>query len=318
MRKFFIPFLLILGFQTAVIAQEKVYMSYFETINMNKDYQYSTSKLLKMYIDNVGKYEIILSKRDSNLVIETKEQAQEKAKALHANHFITGELNRSGETVIVSVSLFKTEDGSKEWGIMQKASSPNDLDPIMQKIASGLNVKDPKSTEGDIYNVTNYESKELNKMTATTAWGFEVGGGAGSLHAVSNHPAGFSALYSGDLRTAIIDVKGSLYFSDISMGNICLHVNVPLTQKRNSFLVSGGLGYGYTNLQKKFENSYNNMVNETLSNSGLTAFAGGGYILNRNASITMRFTANGFFSMYTIDNSYPFGVLIGMSVSFNK
>jgi hypothetical protein len=315
MKKIHLTFAIILGSAFGLFAQEKIYMSFFETINMNKDYQYATSKLLKTYVDLGNKYEIILSQHDTNLVVETKDQALAKAKAMNINHVLMGELNRTGETVIVSLTMYKTIDGTKEWGSMQKASKPDDLDPIMQKIASGLNTKVDGAVDGDIYNVTEYESKELNKMKATTYYGVEVGGGVSSLHAKNNFPAGFCAIYSGDLRTVIIDVKGSMYFGDVQMYDLSLHANFPLTTKRNTPFLSSGLGYGSTILKKyKYVSIYD--YNKNWNASGLTFFAGGGYILNRNSDINLRFNANGFFSMYKIDNSFPCGVLIGMSLFF--
>jgi hypothetical protein len=282
---------------------------------MNKDYQYSTSRLLKTYVDLGSKYELILSAHDTNIVVETKDQALVKAKALQCSHFLMGEMNRTGETVIVSVTMYKVADGSKEWGTLQKASNPDDLDPIMQKIANSLNTKVEGQQNGDIYNVTDYESKELNKMTATTFYGVEIGGGVSNLHAKNNFPAGFSALYSGDLRTVIIDVKGSFYFGDVQMIDISLHANLPFSNKRNTPFVSGGLGYGATELNK-YRNIDPNAFSNTLDASGLTLYAGGGYIVNRNSDINLRFNANAFFSMYKIDNTFPVGVLVGMTILF--
>jgi len=299
-----------LGFIACVvsaIAQEKVYMPFFEVINMNKNYQYASSKLLKTYVDQGNKYEIVFPERDTNLVYESKDQAMMKAKSMGINHIIIGTLNRTGETVVISIVMYKVADGSKEWSALEKANGPDDLDPIMQKLATSMNISSDNSQKDDIYNVTSYESKELNKMKATTFYGLEIAGGSSSIHAKNNCPAGFSILYSGDLRTVIFDAKLGMYFSDVDMLNLSLHANFPLTNKRNTPFLSSGLGYGSTSLD------YHEIHEQS---SGLTVFAGGGYILNRTSDINLRLNANGFFSMYKIDDSFPVGILIGMSIFF--
>jgi TolB-like protein len=100
-------------FCIAANAQEKIYMPYFEVINMHSDYQTSSTRLLKTYIELENKSELVLPKKDTSLFSETKEQALEKAKSLNISHVLIGELNRMGETVIVSVTLYKTETGEK-------------------------------------------------------------------------------------------------------------------------------------------------------------------------------------------------------------
>jgi hypothetical protein len=185
----------------------------------------------------------------------------------------------------------------------------------MQTIANSLNTKADGAQNDDIYNVTDYESKELNKLKSSTFYGIEVGGGVSNLHAKNNFPAGFCALYSGDLRTVIIDIKGSMYFGDVQMYDLSLHANFPLSNKRNTPFLSSGLGFGTTYLLK-YRNINPNDYSTSLNSTGLTLFAGGGYILNRNSDINVRFNANAFFSMYKIDNTFPFGVLIGMTLLF--
>ena len=97
-----------------IFAQEKIYMPLFEAINLKKDFQYSTSHLLKIYINNENKYELILPLNDSTFHKETKDQAIAKAKEMKIPHVLVGELNKLGNAVIVSVSMFKTETGEKE------------------------------------------------------------------------------------------------------------------------------------------------------------------------------------------------------------
>lgn len=301
-------------FCIAANAQEKIYMPYFEVINMHSDYQTSSTRLLKTYIELENKSELVLPKKDTSLFSETKEQALEKAKSLNISHVLIGELNRMGETVIVSVTLYKTETGEKEWNTIQKALSPNDLDPIMQKIAYSINNRNAKNNSGeDINTVTDYNSKELNKMNANTYWGIEIGGGT-TFFNTNNTPAGFGILYSGDLRNIIFDIKGSMYFSDVSLYNLSVHIYYPFLNKKSSPIAGGGLGYGITTMKTSVANPY--YLESLDTGSGLTFFAGGGYIFNRTSNINIRINANVFYSLYEVDNIRPSGFLLGIAVFF--
>ena len=113
-----IPAILYL-FCNGINAQEKIYMPYFEVINMHPDYQNSITHLLKTYLEAENKTELILPIKDTSYYSETKEQAFAKAKSLNINHVMIGELNRVGETVVISISLNKTENGEKEWNSIQ-------------------------------------------------------------------------------------------------------------------------------------------------------------------------------------------------------
>jgi len=174
--------------------------------------------------------ELILPEKDTSYYRESKDQAIAKAKSLNIGHILLGELNRLGETVVISVSLYKADNGEKEWNIILKALSPDDIDPIMQKVADNLNNQNSINETDDIYNVTDYNSRQLNKITANTYWGIEIGGGASFFNVPNKFPAGFGLVYSGDLRSIIFDIKGSMYFSDVNLYNLSVQINYPLIQ----------------------------------------------------------------------------------------
>lgn len=311
MKRIFLILETLIFFSLIIHAQEKIYMPYFEVINMHTDYQNSVTRLLKTYLEAANKTELILPNKDTGYYRETKEHAISSAKAQNIHHVLIGELNRVGETVIISISMFNSENGEKEWNTIQKALSPDDIDPIMQKISNNINNRNLPNNSEDIYNVTDYNSKQLNKMIANTYWGVEIGGGATFINIKNNFPAGFGLVYSGDLRTIIFDIKGSMYFSDVNIYNINVQVDYPLTNKISSPFIGGGLGYGYTTIKKDGQNNYS-----FYDGNGLTLNAGAGYIINRTSNINLRVHANLFFSLYQVNNINPSGILIGVTVLF--
>jgi hypothetical protein len=307
--------ILILGiayfFCNNINAQEKIYMPYFTVINMHTDYQNAAAHLLKTYLEAENKTELILPVKDTSYYNESKEQAIAKAKSLNINHILMGELNRVGETVVISISMYKAENGEKEWNTIQKAIGPDDLDPIMQKISDNINNRNSLNNSEDIYNVTDYNSRQLNKIAANTYWGIEIGGGATFINTSNKFPAGFGIVYSGDLRSIIFDLKGSMYFSDVNLYNLSVQINYPLINKISSPFIGGGLGYGFSTIKKDIPDIYN-----YYSGNGLTLYAGAGYIINRTSNINVRLNANLFFSLYRVNNVNPSGILFGVMVLF--
>ena len=313
MKKIILSLAIFGFFCLGAMAQEKVYMPYFEVINMHKDYQKTATRLLKMYFDAGTKMSVVVPANDSTYFKETKEQSLAKAKSLNINHVLIGELNRVGETVIVSVALYKTESGDKEWSAIQKAQNPDDLDPIMQKLAASIADRSTLTESDNIYNVTDYNSKQLNKMNATTYFGLEIGGGPVNIGNTTKFPAGFSAIYSGDLRTLLFDIKGSLYFSDIHIAALSVNVNYPLYSKTATPYFGGGLGFGTTDLDM---NSSPLTPNENYSGNGLILYANAGYIFTRTSNINLRLNGSFFVSTYQVNHSLPIGFTLGLAVLF--
>lgn len=288
-------------------AQEKFYMPYFEVINIHQDYQIAVTRLLKLYLEENNQSQLFLQATDSIIKTQTKEEALAYAKSQNIPHVFIGELNRVGNTVIVTLSMYYTESGAKEWSTIQKALNPDDLDPIMQKIAFGINNRHTNENAENIYNVTDYNAKELNKMNASTNFGIEIGGGPVFLNAENPFPAGFSLMYSGDMRDLIFDVKGSLYFSDVRLSNFSLIINYPLSKAPTTPYFNGGIGFGAS--------AYTDKTNaKEYRGNGLSFYGGAGYMFNRTSNISLRINADLFFSAYELNRTYPAGIMLGIIV----
>ena len=178
MKKSFLLLTLIFALFTTTLAQEKIYFPFFELINVHQEYQYSTSKLLKTYTDNAGKYQILLPARPSegNQYVESYTQTWENARNIGARYFMTGEMNALQEVMIVSVSLYNTADGQLIWSDLLKAATLDDLDPILILLSKSIGTKYKASELEDIYSVSEYDSNELKKKEANTSFGIFLGG----------------------------------------------------------------------------------------------------------------------------------------------
>ena len=203
-----------------------------------------------------------------------------------------------------------------------KPGNPDDIDPVMTIMASSLGSDKDKSAD-DIYNVTDYESRELNKVEANRYFGLTVGGGYTFLPNVTkDNPAGFGIMGCYDSRNVIFDLKGEFYFSDVNIYYLGLDALYPLTRNKNTPFIGGGLGWGGI---KATENTtgysyYYPPYQEPpqYSGSGLLFSAGGGYIINRNSNISMRFSGEIMVPAFTVNNSLPVSIMIKITLLIGR
>lgn len=296
-----------LTFSIQLFAQEKIYLSYFEAVNVHEDYSKACVNLLKIYLENENVTVVIPGQSD---VLETIDESKEAARSQGLKYVLTGSITGVGDNAVVSVKLVNLDSDNIEWSTVQKTANPSDLDPILSKIAKSLINRSEIAEAEDIYNVTNYDSKQLNKKTATTGWGVEVLGGVSFMDTPNRFTSGFGVLYSGDLRDYIFDVKGFICPGDNFMGSINILINKPLWNKSSTPFVGGGIGYGASSVLAGSDYLVNN------SGNGLCAYLGGGYIFTRTSDINLRINLNAFACGYEINNQYPTGLLMGISVVF--
>jgi hypothetical protein len=296
-------------FGNHIMAQlPKVFLPMLETINLKKDFQYSTSKLLKSYIENANRYQVVMQEiSDSAVVLSDQlELVKAKAKEKVATYFITGSLNRLGETVIVNINLYETESLRKVWFDQLKAFTPDDLDPVLQRFGANIGSVNKAATNDDIYSVTAQESKTLQKKETNNYFGVGL---IGAALFESNLPlmSGLSAAWSFDARNYIFDIRPSWSFSNIrDVYSLSLEMAKPIKNTGNTPYYGGGLSFSrtaYSYDPNNYSSSYSGST--YASGYGLMLLVGGGYIFNRTSSVSLRVSANyfqGFYDVKSTDN----------------
>ena len=204
---------------TIAQSQDKVYMPFFQIENMHWEYQISAAKIFRTYVNINNKYSLILPEtKDTIYPKESFHQTITNAKSAGAKYFIIGEMNALNDVMIISMTLYTTADSNKVWTDMLKARTPDDLDPILQRLAKNIGTDKKASVDGDIYSVTNYDSKPLSKVNTNVNFGVAISGAYCFVNKVSNNtPAGFGLLASYDARDVIFDLQGDFLFGNIKM-----------------------------------------------------------------------------------------------------
>ena len=300
-------------FSTISYSAEKVYMPFFELINVHSDYQYSVARLFKNYVDEQGKYILIIPQKADTLVEQSHiDVIRENAKANDCQYFIIGDMNRIGETVIISVSMYKTENNQLIWKDRLKANTPDDIDPILQKLSRAIGTEQKAAEDGDIYIVTSYESQQLKQVHSTSAFGLSIGGALMMSKPFIDEPfsGGGGVFWSYDVRTILFEVDAQTYFlGNFSVGHLSIDVYKPFFSESNTPFLGGGLGFGYTTGETKMQGS------------GMMLFAGGGYIFGRSADVGLRVRAQYMLGAFKVDNpekSLPHGFMLNMELYFGR
>ena len=321
MRK--IPVLLLAAAALAVssFSAEKVFMPFFELINVHPDYQYSTARLFKGYVDEAGRYELIIPERQDSVARQPASDAVRKeAQARGCAFYLIGDLNRIGETVIFNVALYSAKDGARVWGDKLKASTPEDLDPILQKVARAVGSGEKAAADGDIYSVTSYEGRELRQVRVRNAFGVAVGGmlfTPGLLTGESwDDPfiGGLGLIWTYDARSILFELDGETYFTGrkTEFSSVSISAFKPFASSRLTPFAGGGLGLGNVSTESG---------GETVEEAGLLAHVGGGFIFNRTSNVQLRAQVRyqvGLFKMDDPVGDLPRGVLMRMELAFGK
>lgn len=305
---------------------ERVYLPFLEMINVHADYQYSSARLLKNYMDEQNRYTLIIPERADSLVrVPSFDKVRAEAKNLNCSYFIIGDMNRVGETVIISVTMYSTVEGTMVWTDRLKASTPDDIDPILQKIARSIGTMEKAAGDGDIYSVTNYQSQQLKQVRATSAFGISLGGAMFFSGAKDDDPfsGGGGVFWTYDAREFLYDIDAKLYFlGDSYLIQGSLNAYHPFFAENNTPFLGGGIGIGHSSYKlETTTDEWGNSNNRFSDGSGIIFYIGGGYMFGRSSNVGMRIHAKYFIGAYKMNNpdkSMPHGLLINFEIFFGK
>ncbi len=301
-------------------AAEKVCMPFFELINVHSDYQYSTARLFKSYVDEVGKYELVIPQRSEPLDQPPLSEVRSKALQEGCAYYLIGDMNRISESVIISVALYGTEDGKRIWSDKLKAANPGDLDPIFQRLARALGTRNKAAHDEDIYSVTSFDQRNPRKVNVTNSFGLAIGGAVFTPGLLVGDPwndpfaAGFGIVWAYDARTVLfeVDAQGYALGRNSALGMIGMSAFKPIGMNKVAPFFGGGLGLGFAETRYAGEKS---------QGSGLMAHVGAGVILNRTSTVQLRLQTRyviGLYSMEEPRGGMPRAVLMRMELGFGK
>jgi hypothetical protein len=311
--------ILLIGIFISTNAQSNLFVTHFEVIGLHESYKESVSNVFIGYLLKNNKYKLTF-KDDLNIDFSIND-LQQKAKAENCEYFIKSNLNALGELIIVSVSLYETENLNLIWSDILKAKTIEDIDPILYRFSKIIGTEFTANDESDIYDVSEYESDELKRYEANSNIGIFIGGAYTFMQDVEqNASEGFGLILSYDTRDYLLEAKGELFFSDINHYSFSIDILNPIYIKRNTPFYGFGLSFGGTSVDFKEKYTYNYYADYDVvsySKGGLILEAHAGYIFNRNSNVNLRLNVSPFLSLYEVKDKTPYGVKFYVSLFFD-
>lgn len=326
--KTYLSLLFLLIFQLS-LAQKVAYFPGFELINMeaSNGLQYSTSKLIKSYIEDNHDYTILLDERigaEDYLGREPLSTSVAKATEMNARYFMTGEIHFLQGIYIISLGVYETATGEQMWHDMAKGAAEQDLDPLLSRLGRSFFTNRTAKTDIEIDEVTEYDQQgvELAQIKVNHFVGVMLGGKAIPNESILS---GFGLAYTYDASTFLFNFDFELFPSSslsinhrspdrtLHSGNVSLGVTYPLSRKRTTLYINGGMEYGYTQIN---DSQYD--IEYRTSQAGIGAYFGGGLMINRNSTVNLRIFTAVSVPFYQVDDTNVTGIKFGIVTSFAR
>jgi len=320
----------------SVIASERVYMPLFELTNIHGDYQFATSKLFQRYAEKEGRYEVVIpAQTDTVQTLPSKADVQKTAERKGCTKFILADLTRLGETVVVTLSLYGTQSGKLLWSDAMKAAGPNDLDPILERMAKNIGTNNTASKTEDIYTVTQKEETKLRKKRVNKSFGFGILGFTMINKPGPQFQPGLELFWSYDSRNIFFQIDGSFNFYsdtedysyeyygekrkisvDETLANLSLGLSAyyPIFDSDITPFLGGGVSFTSTIIDYECDSYY--FEDESDSKTGLWVRLGGGFLFNRTSNVTFRIRAEYAFSTYKLEDRIMHGPQVTLEIGF--
>ena len=312
---------------TVVAAQNLVYFPGFEMINVpdNGGLQYSTSKLIKAYIEDNHDYTIILDEQinaSGYLVNESQGTTAKNALKKNARYFMRGEIHFLQGVYIVSLGAYDSQTNERIWHDLAKGAIEQDLDALLSRLGRSFFTNKTAKTDINIDEVTEYDQQgmELAQIKVNHFIGVMLGGKYVPNKTVLS---GIGLAYTYDASTFLFNFDFEFYPSSnllassrsgdrrVDNGTVGLGVLYPFTRKRSTFYINGGMDYGYTRIRDEiFDIKY------IETRAGIGAFGGAGFLINRNSTVNFRMYVAATIPFYESDGTNLTGVKFGIVTSF--
>ncbi len=294
--------LTVLVLAVALFAAEKVYLAPVGLTGMHEDYAVASSKLMKAYIEDDGRYILVVGTAEDGVKADNQAAVSQKAAEKGCSKYIIAEFTRLGENVIMSFKLYNVGSEAPIWDDRLKARNPDDFDPIIQRVARNIGTKHKAVDDSDIYSVTEQETKTPKRKGVNAYIGMSVGG----LMAVQPEVEVFAGLdfwLLYDAQVILFGIDWDMYGlgddTPLDYMDFAISAYYPFGTRAITPFVGGGLAFSQTEYESKVPRADRYTDSDVYSysyssddyeyndkSSGLTGFVGGGVMFNRSSRVT--------------------------------
>ncbi len=183
--KWFLAFLILIGFTGIIAAQERVIVFDFDNVGVDEQTVIAASQIFRNELNATGKF-VVISKRDVETKLAEKGIidfscfdigcATEYGYSVGAENAIIGSLTKLGEKITADASLISVYEKQITFTDRFSAISLDDLDVTLRKLAKAVANREKIESEIDRFAITEEETKEPRRkksyITSGASFGF--------------------------------------------------------------------------------------------------------------------------------------------------
>jgi hypothetical protein len=300
--------------KAAAAASQKVAVLPVSGVNIHPGYLEAARDLLKDHLIGTGRFSVVSVPGAAVDHEYTPQEAVDLGRPVQADLVVVTHIVHLNSTSRVRMTALRGDGTVAHTDSMVTSGGPDDLDPVLQRLAVAFATGKPVAKTGDIETVTQREADPYLKQTATRVFGLRLGG-----MVPLNRPA------SGDATTAAGLGVFWLYDAREFMAEIWVDFFRGASQDITAF--DAGIG-GYYPFSKRNITPYigggaawSSFQQWDVSGSGMRLHAAAGMLIGRLWSVQFRAELGYFvnaFSTRTLTGSdhYSHGPMLTLGLGF--
>jgi hypothetical protein len=283
-------------------------------VNIHAGYLEAAHDILRDHLMSTRNFEVVNvpgSPPDHEL---TPQEAVELGRPSQSQMVLVTHIVRLAGKSRVRVTAFRTADGSlAHTDSMMTAGGPDDLDPVLRRLAVAFATGKPVAATGEIDSVTQNESDPYIKQTATKTFGLRLGALIPVNRPGDVAPAtGIGLFWLYDAREFMGEVWADFFHSSsesITTFDLGIGGYYPFTRTNVTPYIGGGAAWSAANLGGG-------------GSSGARLHVGGGILVGRLWTVQFRAELGYFFNLYSTQDpdrtssSYGHGPMLTLGLGF--
>lgn len=286
--------LLVSTMWVSVASAERVALLPVSGVNVNEGTLEAAGDVLRGELMKTGKYQVAQVPGPVTKAEASPDSAMAAGRAQGAELAVVLHVTRLGNTARLRLTAYAS-NGQVVYVDELPAATPDDMPPVLARLAQGLATGKSARETADIETVTDKEGEPLRKRRATSVWGLEIGYLL-PLHDPHDGEQlalpGLALFWLYDARTFLADIAVGFH-TDSHEGDLWVGLGVYYPFSRSDFspYVGGGLRYAHAEYGGG-------------GASGIVALASVGVLLGRLSSVQIRGELSYFVNMFTEQPQY--------------
>jgi hypothetical protein len=220
--------------------------------------------------------------------------AAEQARAASTDAAVVLHVTRLGTTARLRLTVYGA-GGDLRWVDELPAATPDDMHPVLERLARGYATRQPSARNADIETVTEMEGQPLRKRKATHTFGVQLGflvpmGGDGDASAIP----GAAIFWLYDARSFLAEINLAIH-DKAGDGGVALGLGVYYPFQRDDVTPYLGGGLRWASLETT-----------GTGGDGLQVYGAAGLLLGRLSSVQVRGELSYFANTFAESTGYEY------------